>query len=162
MKVVRTHDMALVARIMAHPAIFPHIHEDGLDAPEPLDLDGFHWMLVTDEESGGEVAGVFLVYARGAACFEMHTCILPNFWGKKASAAAQALLAWAFTQTACQKMVTAVPDDNRAALRFATANGMRREGVNRASYLKGGRLLDQTMLGITKKEWTSCQQQSPQ
>lgn len=157
MKIERTHDMALVAQIMAHPSIFQHIAEDGTDQPEPIDHPGFYWMLAT---SHGEPAGLFLVHARGAVCYEMHTMILPAFLGAPASAAAQALLAWAFTDLACEKIVTSVPGYNRAALRFARINGMREEGVNRASFLRRGQLIDQITLGITKKEWTSCQQQS--
>lgn len=158
MKIHRTHDMELVATVMGHPAIFPHIAEDGVDRPEPIDHPGFYWMLVTRKV---ETAGVFLVHAQSAVCYEMHTMILPAFWGAPASAAAQALLTWAFTETECMKMVTRVPTYNRAALRFAEANGMRREGVNRESYLRGDELIDQINLGITKKEWL-CLQSSQQ
>ncbi len=157
MIVSRTHDMAVVAQIMGHPSIFPHVAEDGTDKPEPVDHPGFYWMLAT---KGGDPAGLFLVHARGAVCYEMHTMILPDFRGAPACAAAQALLTWAFTELDCQKMVTSVPEYNRAALRFALANGMRHEGVNRASFLRRGALIDQITLGITKKEWETCQQQS--
>jgi RimJ/RimL family protein N-acetyltransferase len=34
---------------------------------------------------------------------------------------------------------------------------MQQEGINRASYLRNGELIDQIMLGITKQEWL-CQQ----
>lgn len=155
MKVERTHDMELIAAIMAHPAIFRHIAEDGVERPDPVDHPGFYWMLIRDDQD--EVAGAFLVFARGAICFEMHTMILPTFWGERASRAAQALLAWAFNKTHCQKMVTSVPAYNRAALRFAIANGMRQEGINRASFLRHGHLVDQITLGITKTEWIPCQ-----
>jgi RimJ/RimL family protein N-acetyltransferase len=157
MNVERTHDMQLAARIMAHPSIFPHIAEDGTDRPDPIDHPGFFWMLAIHDD---EAAGLFLVHARGAVCYEMHTMILPTFYGAPAREAAQALLDWAFTDLDCHKLVTSVPDYNRAALRFALANGMRHEGVNRASFLHRGRLIDQIILGITKKEWTTCQQQS--
>lgn len=155
MKVERTHDMALVASIMGHPSIFRHIAEDGIDEPEPVDHPGFYWM---QAKIAGKVAGLFLVHANSSVCYEMHTMILPEFRGAQASCAAQALLTWAFTTTPCRKMVTRIPDYNRAALRFAEANGMRQEGVNRASYLKDGLLIDQIMLGITKQEWELCQQ----
>lgn len=155
MKIHRTHDMEVVAAIMSHPAIWPHVAEDGADKPDPVDHDSLNWMLITDDN--GNAAGAFLVFARGQVCYEMHTMILPEYWGVRASAAAQALLEWAFTETDCQKMVTSVPANNRAALRFAIANGMHHEGVNRASYLRGGQLIDQISLGITKQEWVPCQ-----
>lgn len=157
MKIERTHDMALVALILAHPQIFPHIHEDGTDEPAPLDHDGFHWMLVSDAEP----AGVFLAYQRGAACWEMHTCLLPRIWGEGANEAARLLGEYLFLTIGANKVVTNVPAPNRHALRFAKRNGMQIEGVNRASFLLGGVMHDQTMLGITKQEWL-CQQQSQQ
>lgn len=157
MKIERTHDMVLVASIMAHPAIFKHIAEDGIDAPDPIDHPGLYWLLVT---SGDVPAGAFLLHATGSICYEMHTMILPQFHGEPARAAAQALLHWVFTELDCWKLVTRVPVYNRAARRFALANGMREEGVNRASYLKDGQLIDQILLGITKEEWAKCQQSS--
>lgn len=155
MNIERTRDMHLVRRIVMDPAIWPHIHEDGAEDWEPLDHDGFHWMLVTDPEP----AGVFMVHARGAACYEMHTCLLPRLHGEQAARAAQLLAAWSFHETPCRKLITAVPAYNRRARRFALAGGMREEGINRASYLRNGQMIDQIMLGITKEEWL-CQQQS--
>lgn len=152
MTLERTRDMDKVAAILSHPAIFPHVGDDTVISCDPVDHDAFHWMLVDD----GEPAGVFLVHAHNSVCYEMHTSILPRAWGEKAAKAAQMLLAWAFCETECQKMITAVPAYNRAALRFAKAGGMVQEGINRSSYLHDGALVDQIMLGITKKEWL-CQ-----
>lgn len=155
MRIERTHDMELVRQIMAHPQIFPHIHEDGTDEPCPIDHEAFHWMLVSD----GEPAGVFLLHARGASCYEVHTCLLPRIWGAESKVAAALLIRHVFTSLEARKLVTNVPANNRHALRFAKASGMQIEGVNRASFLRNGVMEDQTMLGITLKEWISCQQQ---
>lgn len=149
----KTADMEAVRAILADPAIWPHIHEDGTDLPESLDPDGVDWLLVSD----GAPAGVFLAHARGAACWEVHTCLLPRTWGAGAREAARLLLAHLFSMESCCKVITHVPAYNRAALRFAKASGMHVEGINRASYLRNGHLEDQIMLGITRKEWT-CQQ----
>lgn len=156
MRLERTYDMAVVRQIVMHPAIWPHVHEDGTgDDWQPVAIDGFIWLLVSDPEP----LGVFLVHQRGACSYEMHTCLLPESWGPRAAHAAQLLLKWAFTELHCRKMITAVPSYNRAALRFAKAGGMTQEGVNRASFLRGGQMVDQIMLGITKEEWL-CQSQS--
>lgn len=156
----RTRDMDLVEQIARHPKVWPHLHDDG--TPEdwaPFDHDSVHWMLVLVE---GTVMGAFLVHPHSAYCYEMHTCMLPAAWGAVAAKGAQLLLEWAFTQTPCEKMGTRVPEYNRAALRFALAGGMTHEGVNRASFKRNGRMIDQIMLGITKEEWVSCRQQSQQ
>jgi RimJ/RimL family protein N-acetyltransferase len=142
--------MALVASILGHPAIWPHISDDGCDEPDPQDNDALYWMLASDDL--GE-AGVFLLHQHNAICWEVHTCLLPRVWGRPASQAAQLLLAYAFGTVGARKVITHVPAYNRLALRFAKAAGMTQEGVNRASFLKDGALLDQIMLGITEKEW---------
>ena len=155
MILTRTRDMGLVGSIVAHPAIWPHIHDDATAEFQPIpDHEAMHWMLVDD----GAPAGVFLVHAHNTVCYEMHTCLLPRTWGQQAKDAAQMLLRWAFEDTDCQKMITTVPAYNRPALRFAKAGGMSQEGINRASFMRNGELIDQIMLGITKQEWKTCQQ----
>jgi RimJ/RimL family protein N-acetyltransferase len=146
--------MVIVKEILSHPAIFPHIHEDGTDAADPQDHDGFHWMLVSDDAP----AGVFLLHAVRAYCYEVHTCLLPRIWGAGAAKAARLLIAHVFTEIGAKKLVTNVPNNNRLALRFAKASGLKVEGVNRQSFLRNGEMEDQIMLGITIREWTSCQQ----
>ena len=155
MNLERTHNMVLVASIMGHPAIWPHVRDDGAGECDPVDHDGFHWMRVDLDD--GTAGGVFLVHALNSYCYEMHTCLLPRMWGPEAARAAQMLLEWAFDETQCQKMVTNVPAYNRAALRFARAGGMVQEGVNRASFMRDGELVDLINLGITKQEWKKCQ-----
>lgn len=155
MKIERTHDMAIVREILAHPMIFPHIHEDGTTEPAPQDHELFHWLLVSDDAP----AGVFLVHPRTSLCYEMHTCLLPRIWGAGAKEAARLLANHVFYEINALKLVTNVPANNRRALRFAQANGMQIEGNNRASFMRNGVIEDQIMLGITEKEWKSCQQQ---
>lgn len=154
MRISRTHDMALIASIMGHPAVWPHIHEDGAEAPAPVVHDSLHWMLISDDQP----AGVFLVHPVRAACYEVHTCLLPRIWGKGAAEAARLLIDHVFNGIGARKLITNVPASNRPALRFAKASGLQIEGVNRASFLRNGVMEDQTMLGITYKEWKSCQQ----
>lgn len=158
MQLTRTHDMELVERLMRHPRVWPHLHDDG--TPEdwkPIDHEAIYWMLVT---VAGAPLGVFLVHPVNSFCFEMHTCLWPELWGVQAHRAALLLGDWVFSDTVCRKMITNVPAYNRRALRFAKAGGMRQEGINRASFMRRGEMLDQIVLGVTKEEWPPCQQQS--
>jgi RimJ/RimL family protein N-acetyltransferase len=154
MEVGRTHDMELVRGILSHPAIWPWIHDDGASEPAPVDHETLFWLLVTDPHP----AGVFLLHAHNHVTYEVHTCLLPRTWGAQAREATQMGRRWMFENTPCQKIVTNIPEDNALALRFAKRCGMTVEGVNRQSFLKNGELLDQHVLGLTKKEWL-CQQQ---
>lgn len=157
MNLDRTHDMGLVRAVLAHPAIWPHIHDDGVKEPAPVDHASLYWMLVTNPD----VAGVFLLHPHNTATYEVHTCLLPVIWGAQAKEAAQLCRAWMFTHTPCQKLITHVPAYNAVALRFARQCGFTVEGLNRKSFLRNGVLLDQHVLGLTKEEW-QCQQQSQQ
>lgn len=157
MKLERTHDMDLVGAIMRHPAIWPHVHDDGVTDWAPIDHEAIHWMLVVLDN--GEPGGLFMVHALNSFCYEMHTALLPRMWGAESAKAGQMLAAWVFTETQCRKLVTNVPAYNRAARRFAVAAGGRQEGVNRSSFMRHGVMVDQIFYGITIQEWTSCQQQ---
>jgi hypothetical protein len=59
-------------------------------------------------------------------------------------------LEWIWRNTPCRRIVTNVPEDNRLAYRFALSAGMIGYGLNRASFQRGGRLLDQHCLGISR------------
>lgn len=157
MRIERTRDLGIVRAILSHPAIAPHIAEDGVTS-DPQEHDTLHWMLITE----GDPCGVFLVHATGLHCYEMHTCLLPHIWGAQAKEAARLLVGHVFDVLKARKLITRVPAYNRLALRFAKACGGQIEGNNRASYLHGGVMHDQILLGITDKEWTQCQQQSRQ
>lgn len=155
MRIERTNDMKLVKEIMTNEKIFDKLTDDGCDSFEPVDTESLWWLAVYD---GEEVGGVYFLHPLNSVCYEMHTCLLPSLWGSKANAAAQKLLEYAFNVMKARKVVTNVPECNRLALKYATRNGMKVEGVNRESFLKNGRLENQIMLGITLKEWESCRQ----
>lgn len=155
LSLVRTHDMDLVKSIMLHDSIWQKIHDDGCIGAEPQDMETIYWLIVYDN---GKASGMYLVYPLNAACYEMHTCLLPEIWGQKANKAAQLLANYLFGVIGVKKVITNVPKSNKIALKYALRNGMTIEGVNRESFLKNGALEDQTMLGMTLKEWELCQQ----
>lgn len=149
---MRTTDAAWIKEVMTHPRIWPRISDDHSPAPEdfePILHEGLYYL---SPEHRGAPVGVFFFHAHSVVCWEIHTCILPEFWGPPAVLAARAAMLWMVDNTACRKIITHVPDDNPVAHRYARRVGMTDEGVNRASFLKGGSLLDQFFLGITVEE----------
>lgn len=146
----RAGDLELVRSVMTHPQIYPHISDDGsppAEEFEPIDHPAVWYVLAFD---GDELLGLFMFIPQGAACWEVHTCLLPASWGARAAAAAAGAAAWLFKQTECRRIVTAVPICNRLALRFARQAGMTQYGVNPNSFLKHGELHDQVLLGLSK------------
>ena len=155
MRIRQTHNAELIQSIVTHEAIWPHVSDDACDkATYKPSMDGCMWLEVVD----CDCLGVYLIHRHNAVTYEIHTCLLPAAWGNKSKKAGKLVLDWIFQNTPCQKVITQVPEDNSLALRYAIRCGMVQEGVNRASFLKNGKLLDMTQLGITKKEHT-CQQQ---
>lgn len=156
MKIERTHDMVLVNSVLLNEKIRSKIIDDGTKDVLATDNDAVFWLAVYDDKN--EFCGLYFLHPVNSVCYEMHTCLLPNAWGATANKLAQCLLSYAFEVMKVKKIVTNVPESNRLALNYAKRNGMVVEGVNRESFLKNGILEDLVMLGITFKEWESCQQ----
>jgi RimJ/RimL family protein N-acetyltransferase len=144
-------DEQLLTETMRHPRIYPHITDDSCPTSENFEakiLPGFLYLGVFDDD---EYLGLFLVQQHNLVLYEVHTCLLPSAWGARASAAAKAVIRWMFENTTCQRFITAVPEDNPLALRFARNAGMVRYGVNPKSLQRNGILIDQTLLGLNKE-----------
>ena len=144
--------MEFIREVMTHPRVWPHISDDNSpwpDAFEPIVHPGLYYLA---PECDGERVGVFLYHSHSAVLWEVHTCILPKFWGEPATQAARDGLRWMLDNTKCRKVITHVPKPNVPARRFAMRVGMWSEGINRKSFLKDGVLHDQFILGITEDE----------
>lgn len=159
MRIERTADSRLIRSVVTHPSIYPYISDDYSPAAseyEPVITDGIYWLACL---RGDDLCGLFMVHPWNGITYEIHTCLLPPFRGPLAREATAAVLAWLFGQTPCQKVVTQVPATHRTAYRLATDSGLKDEGLNRRSFMKHGELIDQHLLGITREEWETCQQQ---
>jgi RimJ/RimL family protein N-acetyltransferase len=156
---MRTWDVDFVYSVMTHPRIWPSISDDYAPAPHDFRPNMHALIYYLAPEHEGQRVGVFMYHPHSTILFEVHTCVLPQYWGKPAVAAARAGLVWMIENTACRKVITHVPETNSRALRFAVRVGMIEEGKNRASYAKDGALIDQHLLGITREEISCLRQQ---
>lgn len=146
--VTRTYDKELVRKICTHPDIYKNISDDG--SPNPEDFDPIDPIIAIYAllDDGEMIGGVFILLQTNAVCYDLHTCILPHWWGGKSFEAARCFLDWVPKETQCKKLITWVPEFNRIALKFALKAGFKKEGLNEKSYLKDGVLYDQTLLGL--------------
>lgn len=153
MRIEPTTDASLITSVVTHPSIWPHVSDDSVRVDEyhPT-IDGLIWLKVFDDN----LLGIYMIQRHNFINYEIHTCMLPSAWGKKAKQASKLVLDWIFSNTECMKLITHVPEDNPLALRYAKNAGLMVEGNNRKSIMKNGKLLDQTQLGITKEEYL-CQ-----
>lgn len=144
-----------MADIMVHPSVSPWISDDMFAAldresiAEALQQSRDH-MLAT---YNGLPMGSFSYIRRNAVMAEVHSAVLPQFRGKLSEDAARESLRIAFESLGYSKVITWVPDDNRPALALAKRVGMVDEGHVSHSYLRQGKLLGQSLLGITREEF---------
>jgi RimJ/RimL family protein N-acetyltransferase len=146
----RSTDYGLIRAVMKTPAIYRHISDDGSPPASeyrPIESDAIWYLVVWD---ANVLLGLWMLVPTNSICFEIHTCLLPHAWGERAHRAAQVMLNWVWEHTPCQRIVTNVPVDNRLAFHFALEAGMTVFGKNEDSFLKGGKLLDQICLGLSR------------
>lgn len=136
---------------MTHSRVYPHISDDYSPNSanyRPFEDESLWYVLVTSDD--GELLGLFLFVPQNAINWEVHTCLLPKAWGPIARKAGRGMAEWVWANTLCHRITTSVPESNRLALQFALACGMTIFGRNEKSILKGGRLQDQVLLGISR------------
>lgn len=151
-EIQRLTSAELIAGTIGHPRVYPQSADDFSPAPEQLPaLTNPNAALYLGAFDGPEYLGLFVVEQRNGILFEVHTCLLPTAWGERAVECAKRCARWIFDNTTCRRIVTSVPDGNLLALRLAKAAGMVEYGISPRSIQRGGRLLDQRLLGIDKE-----------
>ena len=106
------------------------------------------WVMVSE---GDTSLGVFMLNPLNCICYEVHTALLPEAWGRSVEITKDGVL-WLFENTPCRRVITNVPEYNRKALLLAKKTGMVQFGINPKSFLKNGVLYDQIMLGLSKED----------
>lgn len=152
-------DVQLIKRIITEPSIYRGSRDDF--SPEPDQFKPPSGMLYVLAYQDGVHIGLWALAPHSRILWEVHTCILPEFWGDVAASASISFLEWVWIHTPCQRLFTSVPGTNKLAKRFAERAGMQIYGVNPKAYQKDGNLIDLIMLGISRPEVLRCQSSQP-
>lgn len=148
----RTRDVARIRSIVTHPEVFPHMVSDGGGTAEsyrPCMHEQIWHMLAMD---GNELLGLFMAVWLSPVLLEIHVCLLPNCRGGRAIQAYRDGLTWIWQKTSAMKVIGNTPADNRAALLVARRAGLTINGVNDASLMRDGKMIDQIILGIKRPQ----------
>lgn len=148
----RTTDYELVRCILTHPKLWNRITDDGAPSREdfrPVESPAVWYVLVRD---AGELLGVWAFVQQNAVTWEIHVALLPNALAPKGRSreAFRHLLDWFWAQSGAQRIIAAVPEYNRLAVKFARDVGFTYFGLNPGSWLKGGHLYAQILLGLSR------------
>jgi RimJ/RimL family protein N-acetyltransferase len=143
-----TCDLELVRLVITHPKLFDWVTDDSVTRETFQASPDARYVVVADK---GVFLGIFVVIPQSRVLAIVHTCLLPVAWGKS-ERIYRLGLGWLFTHSRIERVVGHIRADNRLALRAAERAGLERIGLNKACVLKHGRLQDQWILGISKKD----------
>ena len=154
----RTYDGSILREFYLDRKIWDIMQCD--DSPDAADvdfdqlaLDNSNVFLFVTASYNDELAGLFMFHVHSPHCYEIHSALLPKFWGRSlAHLFGLEACKWIVENTDCEKITTSVPSFNDPALHMAMEAGMTLEGNNRLSFMKDGQLYDQALLGFTKGE----------
>lgn len=153
-RVTRTTDIDLIKSIVSNPESFATRAEDGLSITEmsPTVGPSIYWMLLISEEDGQEpeVRGLAIGSHLTHTVLDFHIIVLPQYWRSPLNAKLAALaVKYMLTHSTAAKVVATVPVTFQPVIRFLQRIGFKREGINRVSFRKNGKLVDQIYLGFT-------------
>lgn len=150
-KIFRSRDYSAIRTLCTHPRIFPLIADDYHTDPEAWQVpenDAIVYLLASDD-AGPFGFGIF--HPINLACYAGHFGFLPRGYGADARKSFERMLAWLWENTTAEKVVGEIVRDNILAIRFARSVGFEIYGLNKKSFRRGGVLVDQVCLGISKR-----------
>ena len=152
MNVIKTENMELVREIMMEPEIWDRASEDGMDQDKWF--PGFHdlcvWLLCLEEE---DVIGVILLHHDNTTTLKLHP-YLRLAHRQKGREMINESYKWILANTpeSINKLIVSIPENQRKVINFSKKVGFTKEGINRDSYRKDGKIWSQQNMGITRSE----------
>lgn len=149
----RTRDLVVIRDLIAAEGSYDAASDDSAPPAAAFtpNMDERIWYVVATESRlvlRARVIGLYTFVPQNTVCFEMHAT---RVFGSGAAEASRAAIAWAFAHVdGCRRIVATIRMTNRIAVRAAERAGMTVFGINVASVLKGGALVDQVLLGVTR------------
>lgn len=149
--VKRTHDLSVISDVAFHPEIICDLLEDGQTIADcGFDTNKDCYLSVTNK---GILIAVYSLKPLTKTTIEIHPMVIPEY-RKHGNESIRSVFEWILNN--CNKSVKKVtaqfPSKSKNIERFAIHNGFKIEGVNRLSFMKNNKLVDQTMVGITRVE----------
>ena len=147
-----TTDMELVRAILVEPDIWDRAAEDGVD--QETWYPGYDsmtaWLLCIENE---EIVGVILMHTDTCVSIKIHPYLRKEH-REKGRIMMKALYEWVleYGQEKIIKISVTIPMHQKRLINFSGKVGFHKEGVNRDSYLKDGKLYGQQNMGITRIE----------
>ena len=149
----RTKDYGVVREILTGKGIYDRISDDFAPPVGKFQVNKHPdiWYVLVDGPSVG--LGMFCFFPENAVCWAAHACLFRGILPVSARQAGREVVQWIWENSPCQRIIASIPLCNRAAVRYAgdpQGPALIRYGVNERSFMKGGRLWDQILMGRSK------------
>jgi RimJ/RimL family protein N-acetyltransferase len=146
-----SRDFVLIRSILTDPRIYGHVACDSCPSPRDFHIQEDTPHLFVLLRVGGKPQGVWMFEKRGTE-YEVHTALKREAYGGVAHEGALRMAEWLWNNTDCERLTTRVPVQNRLALAFAKAAGMKEYGISEKSFLKNRIMHDQVLLALDRPE----------
>lgn len=141
-KAARIYEQDLIKKIMSHPKNVRAIRGDGYqDADWPIN-DHIIYLGMFAEE----IIGLFIGFPRSEIVLDVHVAMDPNYYCCTDICYTEAIT-WVCENTNYKKLTGQTPIFNKLAIKCNERNGFEREGVNKQSFMRNGKLYDQIYYG---------------
>lgn len=145
----RIENAEFIKSFVTESEVFDEISEDNLSREQWNPDMNSGWFVHTEDD---EICGLWMAELRNGITIEIHPMILKKFRGKKAYKGAKEFFTWITKNTKYEKINAEIATCFPNAKMFAVQCGMKAEGTIRQSFKKNGKIYDQWILGITRKE----------
>lgn len=150
-KITHLTDMSIVKSIITSKEIWEQAAEDGVskEGYQPYFDSLTAWLLC---ECEGEQIGLIYIHNDSLCAVSIHP-YLKHKHKRKGRAMMKAFFRWfiSLPDTLC-KVNVSIPASRKIVYNFSKKVGFKDEGINRSSFLKGGKVYDQYLLGLTRNE----------
>jgi RimJ/RimL family protein N-acetyltransferase len=149
MLISRTYDYALVKRILTEPKVWAALGDEAKPARAdfaPTESEKFIYLVAWE---GTEPLGMFLLIPRNSVHAETHFAMLPSVWGRSTDIG-KAFLEWIWRNTSFERLTGNILERNRLAIAYAKGIGCQPFAVNPNSVRRGGKLLNEVLVGISR------------
>ena len=136
--------------ILTQPCVYDWIGDDYTPPAEEFRVNAHPdiWYLAVHSETA--LVGMFSLFPQNRVCWELHVVMLPWASTREKWQAARSLPSYLAEHTECRRLTAAVPASNWPAIVYGTHGvGMRYVGRQTAAVMKGGKLQDMVLLGLS-------------
>lgn len=150
LKAERTYDLKIIESVAFNKEIIGDLLEDGQtinDCGFDTEYDCYLTVKLKDE-----LIAIYILKPKSLTVLDIHPMVIPEYRKRYCNKSLRCVFKWILDNCTVQKVVAQFPSTSKNIERFAVHNGFKKEGINRLSFMKNGELIDQVMVGITRKE----------